>query len=164
MRNTTPMKKTLLFILALWSSAMAWSQSLAPSVIALAGDLEETPSGMTLSWTLGEPVIATHQTASGYLTQGFQQPDLQISTGFIDQTFDFDLSIFPNPAEALLLMQTDYRQEVSHRLVDIQGKLISKGVWTSQYELDVSALPSGIYAIYLMADGRMVRSELIQKQ
>jgi hypothetical protein len=145
-------------------SASLYGQSLSPSVIALAGGLEKTPSGMTLSWTIGEPVIETLQTENIYLTQGFQQPNLQVSTGFEDPAFDYTLRTYPNPTSTELIMETDFKYPVQYRLVDLSGKLIHEGTWHEKHVLDVAALPQGIYAIYFQAEGKMVKSELIQKQ
>ena len=157
--------KTMLFILILSISMIGISaQSLSPSVIALAGGLEKSPTGMTLSWTIGEPIIETLQTENSSLTQGFQQPNLQASTGFEDASFDYSLRTFPNPASTELIMETDFPKSMQFRIVDMQGKLVEEGSWSTKHQLNVSQLPSGVYALYFQVEGRMIKSELIQKQ
>ncbi|QQS30849.1 MAG: hypothetical protein IPM47_07970 [Sphingobacteriales bacterium] len=53
-----------------------FAQSLSPQVVASGGGYG-TGGGYTLSYTVGEPVIATLSGGSNILTQGFHQPDLQ---------------------------------------------------------------------------------------
>ncbi|NND35363.1 MAG: T9SS type A sorting domain-containing protein [Saprospiraceae bacterium] len=156
-------KITLLFSLILWAFSSS-SQTLSPSVIALAGGYEKTPSGMTVSWTLGEPVVDPIRSANVQLTQGFQQPNLKVSTGFTDPGFAFGLSTYPNPASSELIMESDYQEEFHFRMVDVTGKIIKEGKWSNKNVIDVSLLSQGIYAIYFTAEGRMVKSDLIIKQ
>ena len=159
------MKENLyLFFSLLFFVPSAFGQSLAPSVIALAGGYEKTPSGMSVSWTLGEPITDPLRSGNLLLTQGFQQPDLKVSTGFEDPTFGYELASFPNPASNELIMQTNFQQPIHFRMVDISGKLIREGQWSEKNVVEVSALSQGVYAIYFMVDGKVVRSELISKQ
>ena len=156
-------KTNLLLPLLAWAT-LSFSQTLSPSVIALAGGYEKTPSGLTVSWTLGEPVVDPIRSDDVLLTQGFQQPDLKVSTGFVDPAFAFGLSTYPNPASTELIMETEYQKELNFRMVDMTGKIIKEGKWSNKNVVDVSPLSQGIYAIYFTAEGRMVKSELILKQ
>ncbi|MDH3243240.1 MAG: T9SS type A sorting domain-containing protein [Saprospiraceae bacterium] len=147
----------------LLSFSMA-AQSLSPSVLALAGGVERTPNGTTLSWTLGESVTETLGTGEIVLTQGFQQPSLVVSTGYEDPAFDYDLSVFPNPVASELVIETNYHQSISYRLVDTWGKKLKEGQMESRELIDLTLLSSGVYALYFQAEGRMIRSELVVKQ
>lgn len=151
-------------VLLLLGSTLSFSQTLSPSVIALAGGLEKTPSGMTLSWTLGEPIVDPLRSGNVYLTQGFQQPDLKISTGFVDPSFEYSLDVFPNPTQADLILQTGYQGEVGFRMVDVSGRLLREGNWQTREVIDISPLSSGIYVLYFLVEGKMIRSELVSKQ
>ncbi|NND06252.1 MAG: T9SS type A sorting domain-containing protein [Saprospiraceae bacterium] len=148
----------------LLGSMTAFSQTLSPSVIALAGGLEKTPSGMTLSWTLGEPIVDPLRSGNVYLTQGFQQPDLKISTGFVDPGFEYSLEVFPNPTQADLILQSTYQGELSFRMVDVSGRLLREGNMQTREVIDISPLSAGVYVLYFVVEGKMVRSELISKQ
>ncbi|MBN3035463.1 MAG: hypothetical protein JW861_07730 [Bacteroidales bacterium] len=59
-----------------WMTSMtsSYSQSICPEVTASSGDYY-TGTGVTLSWTLGEPATETYQGSAVTLTQGFQQPE-----------------------------------------------------------------------------------------
>ncbi|NND34641.1 MAG: T9SS type A sorting domain-containing protein, partial [Saprospiraceae bacterium] len=153
-------KITLLFSLVLWA-ILSTGQTLSPSVVALAGGYEKTPGGLTVSWTLGEPAVDPIRSTSVQLTQGFQQPNLKVSTGFTDPAFAYGLITYPNPASTELIMETDYEETLDFRMVDISGKIIQEGKWSNKNVIDVSFLSQGIYVIYFTNDGRMVKSELI---
>jgi len=134
-------------VLLLLGSTLSFSQTLSPSVIALAGGLEKTPSGMTLSWTLGEPIVDPLRTDNVYLTQGFQQPDLKISTGFVDPSFAYSLDVFPNPTQADLVLQTDYEGIIGFRMVEVSGRLLREGNMQTREVIDISPLSQGVYVI-----------------
>jgi hypothetical protein len=55
------------------------AQTLSPSVIASGGSFR-TAGGYSISYTMGEAVVATADNGSHFLTQGFQQPN-DLSTG-----------------------------------------------------------------------------------
>ena len=155
--------KYLLLSLMLGMAYLTSAQSISSSVIALAGGFEKTPGGMTLSWTVGEPIIDPVRSDNILLTQGFQQPGLKISTGYQDVSFQYDLRVYPNPTSRVLQMQSDFPEAITFQLVDINGKLIRQDSWITEYSLDVTNLNSGVYAIYYVAQGKIVKSELISK-
>ena len=142
---------------------LASGQNLSSSVIALAGGYEKTPGGLSLSWTVGEPVVDPIRSEKILLTQGFQQPGLQVSTGYEDPAFESSLKVFPNPVSHVLQMLSDYPASIDFRLVDMTGKAIHQGSWITEHTVDVSTLSPGMYVIYYLADGHMVRSELLSK-
>lgn len=156
-------KNLYLLSLMLLGVFIAESQTLTSSVISVAGGFENTPSGMSLSWTIGEPIVDPLRSGDVVLTQGFQQPDLKLSTAFTDPGFEAVLTVYPNPTMGYLQMETDFKQEIRYRLMDISGKLIDEGSWKQQHIIDVHALPAGPYAIYFVAEDRMVKSLLINK-
>lgn len=156
-------KKLYLLSLMLLGLFVAESQTLSSSVISVAGGYEKTPSGMSLSWTIGEPIVDPLRSGDLVLTQGFQQPDLKISTAFTDPGFEAALSVYPNPASDYLQLETDYEQPIQFHLVDLSGKLINAGVWSQRHAVDVRDLSAGPYALYFIAKERMVKSVLINK-
>ncbi|MBP7497474.1 MAG: T9SS type A sorting domain-containing protein [Bacteroidales bacterium] len=76
------MKKLFFIFLSILFSNLGFSQSLSPEVISSAGDFF-SGANITLSWTLGEPVIETFSSQDGQivLTQGFQQPEATTEPG-----------------------------------------------------------------------------------
>jgi hypothetical protein len=106
----------------------AFSQQVSPEVIASAGDHFENDD-ISLSWTLGEPVIST-LSGEYILTQGFHQ-DLYIITAIdeVDIT-EYNIQIFPNPTADYLTIEFNSLntkiEEVIIQLFDIKGGLIKE--------------------------------------
>jgi len=93
------MKKLYTFLAVLGYACMAHSQSLSPTVIASTGGFSQNANG-SLSYTVGEMTMVETFSANGnILTQGFQQPNDNI-TGLIDLTQDEfgSFVVYPNPA------------------------------------------------------------------
>jgi hypothetical protein len=61
------------YLLCLISVALLTFESLAQEVVATSGSYYEG-NGVTMSFTVGEPVTETYVTGNAILTQGFQQP------------------------------------------------------------------------------------------
>ena len=71
---------TLLFLLI--STGMMWAQTLTPKVSPTSGGYS-TGTGISLSWTMGQTYNTTLQQGTTILTQGEQQPEIDILTGSI---------------------------------------------------------------------------------
>ena len=86
MKKTIPFFKIILSCFgALALLIQSWSveaQTLSPSVLPSAGGYFSASNG-SLSWTLGETMTPTLTAGATMLTQGFQQPEVQIRTGTI---------------------------------------------------------------------------------
>ena len=69
------MKKLLFTIIAVVFATFSFSQQISHHVVASGGNYS-TASGISVSSTVGEPMVNT-LTATGFiLTQGFQQPSI----------------------------------------------------------------------------------------
>lgn len=79
------MKRFMLISFLSCLVSVSRSQTLSPKVISTAGN-EYKASTISWSWTMGETVIPTIQNSNNILTQGFQQPEVEIITGNISST------------------------------------------------------------------------------
>lgn len=103
-------------------------QQLSPEVIASAGDHFEN-GDISLSWTIGEPIISTFQ-GDYILTQGFHQ-NMYMITSVDDMVFDdFKINIFPNPTPSLLNIEIIGKEHLSQNIVlklfDSNGRLLKE--------------------------------------
>ncbi len=76
-------KNLYIFIVALFFSMNLCAQTLSPSVLASGGG-STANGGVQLNWTLGQPFGTTAIGNKVILTQGFEQPELQVWTGNIN--------------------------------------------------------------------------------
>ncbi|MFM9950700.1 MAG: T9SS type A sorting domain-containing protein [Saprospiraceae bacterium] len=152
----------LIMVLALSLNASAQS-GLSSSVLASSGSSSQSGK-VHLEWTLGEVAVATVSTHSGFLTEGFHQPEIlrvesvQPNLPDASETFASEaIIIAPNPVSTLLTIQIPEnwsRSASTIVLFDANGQQIktaqiTPGVATS--ELDLAAHPAGTYWLHIVA-------------
>ncbi|MEK7253371.1 MAG: T9SS type A sorting domain-containing protein [Bacteroidota bacterium] len=154
------MKKTLLaclfkLALPLFATSIASGQTyhIACQVAASAGG-EGNVQGKNYAFTLGEAVIATFDQAGSpkMLTQGFHQPECSDAplVGVQNLEPDFQVSLFPNPASAFLLLQFSPAPSdaCTVRVFDLLGQAVLPptplNAWETQ-QVEISALLPGWY-------------------
>ena len=125
-----------------------------------------------LSSTLGEAVVATAISGTVTFTQGFQQPDEDVSVGIEEWDVVTKYSFFPNPTTGKLFMEFTTSQPVTLQveLYDLRGRkisLIEKKLRVNgslDSSLDLSQIADGNYQIVLKnEDGAILKSVRIQK-
>lgn len=118
------MKKVYLVMLLGCGFAVASNaQSIERQVIGSAGGYDEA-NGISVSYTVGEPVVETAITGSVILTQGFQQPD-DISTGINEPVkINVEYTVYPNPTDDHLFveMKADKEANVMLMMYDLTGR------------------------------------------
>ena len=125
------------------------AQSISPQVVATAGNYSSN-GGYSVSWTIGEPVIATAVNGGTTLTQGFQQPTynvLSLTNGKIE---GFTVNVYPNPATDFVIIdwKTEDQNMLFISLYDATGRMISTQSYSASQEkvsLNLSQLASAQY-------------------
>lgn len=136
------------------------AQSLSPTVLANAGG-HGIGGSHQLSWTLGEPVIATASNGSHILTQGFHQPHLTMVP--VESLPDnLQLQAFPNPTAGQVILQWHNTPAADLRpvLVNVLGQELRQ--WTleptqHQTVLDISDLPAATYFLQIWSSDQQIR-------
>jgi hypothetical protein len=131
--------------------ANVFAQSLERTVIAGSGGLHDQ-----LEWTVGETVIHTATDATGTLTQGFIQGDLNITA--IDEVGHSPIIVFvyPNPFMDAIVISHNIMDgtDIPITLVDMGGKtVLSTIIRGPQQTVDVSDLAAGIYFLRVQVNG-----------
>ena len=120
----------------------------AQEVISSQGDTYTNVNG-NIDFTIGEVITFTGSNVENQLTQGFHQTNWSF-VSIKDHVPSFNALIFPNPTEDFLNIQASVFEMVSYSLYDEVGKLILKGVLSSEKtSLDVSKLQTGLYSLIL---------------
>ncbi len=94
-------------------------------VISSAG-ASATGSGVQLSWTVGEPVIATLSGGSHILTQGFHQSRLTVTALDPHLYPGLEVSVYPNPVSTSLKLDIsgEVPGNISYRLYSPDGRML----------------------------------------
>lgn len=126
------------------------------------GGAHFTGSGVSLSWTIGEPVIATFTNGGYTLTQGFHQT--RLGTTSIDEipVPGLILSVYPNPFSYLLHLSVDEGDfsKLQYSLLDIQGKVIvSEKINSDLTNIQMQTFAAGNYLLQVRKkSGELVKS------
>jgi hypothetical protein len=153
----------LIFIYALFMGVLAHAQSLGQTVLSTSGDHFQNGSA-ALSWTIGEPVINSLENGSVRLTQGFHQPYLTVSSVIEAENKNL-VSVYPNPAIAMLSIDFASSGEYTAELFDVLGrKLNTFKIIGSHYELDLNDFPAANYLLKCYdAESKSISTFKIQK-
>ena len=155
------MKKIALTLVAgIFAVNFINAQRITPQVVASSGGYMQN-GGYSVSWTLGEPVIATAQNDSTTLTQGFQQPTYNV-VAITTQTIEgFDVNVYPNPSSDFVIIDwtTDLQNMIYITLFDMAGKMISEQSFAATQDkvsLNMSKLASAQYLLEVKTQNNSV--------
>lgn len=151
------MKKTLLFILIAGSY---WSKS--QELIGVSGGTFTQPSG-SISFSVGEPIIFSHENSGTNLSQGFQQGE-KLSVTSLEE-FETDFKVYPNPVSNQLNIGSEIPDGFTYQLSDLNGKvLIDKKSSGMSSKIYFDGLSKGIYILKLITkDQKTTKSFKITK-
>lgn len=127
-KNSSNMNK--IKFIAILLPLSCWGQSTDQYVISSSGN-HYSNGNIQMSYTIGESVTATLAGASNKLTQGFHQPIWEV-LGIEDYTPFSTVTVYPNPLDKQLTIETNFHEIASYELVDFSGKLIRKGILEKQ--------------------------------
>jgi hypothetical protein len=160
------MKTYLLFLSLFFFYESALSQSLSPQVLASGGAQVQDPSGISLSWTLGE--LSTELLDQGIsLQQGFQQGafsmTVQTQSSFLS---DDQWQAFPNPVRYTLQVSTSFDQVWHYALFDGLGRGVLSGKNQTPFlQIDLPPLAQGLYWLQIRdASGRLAHKKIFIQQ
>lgn len=124
---------------------------------------EQKGESLYLTWTLGDLVTEAQVTTTGMVTQGFQQPTLQVypftegdegkeitqDPQITVRASSLDVAVYPNPFnEEITVNVNNEEKEYYIDLLDATGRLISRNKVSSPQEtLNLSKLPSAEYLL-----------------
>ena len=152
------MRYSSTFLIMLLLPAFCWSQaSLSRQVFANGGNSSES-NGLYVSFTVGEAIVGSSTVNNLTLNSGFQQGDLQVSTGITDLLELVDIQVYPNPTVAVLNIDLDGGDSPRTLQVDLVNNLGQilhsepprKLLGTESMQLDLQAYPSGHYFLRLL--------------
>lgn len=168
------MKKLYSLFICLIATGAVSAQigDLAPQVFATSGNYVESPT-LSLSYTIGEPIIATLVDVKLILTQGFQQPedDFVISVSEFANEYGV-INVFPNPFSDNLTISvdTDKEHDLYIYMYDMAGRQVANQFLANhfpgkkQYAISTVGLAQGLYTLTLTsAKGDFTKTVKITK-
>lgn len=135
-------------------------------VVSASGASFKNASG-SLSYTIGEPVIATLTTSDAILTQGFHQTKLKV-TGIGDAGLPgVEVSAFPNPVSEMIRLKVTATgmNDLKYSLYNLQGKVIREAELKGpETEISFSSLKPATYFLKVHSAGKELKVLKIIKE
>ncbi len=129
----------------------AVASTLAQQTIGAAG-AHYAGTAVQISTSIGEPVVTTVSGTATTLTQGFEQPWVDVSTVLPAPEESGDqVVVYPNPTrhELFVTLGRTARGE-RYRLIDAAGRLVTSGLIEADTQrIDVEGIASGNYQLVL---------------
>ena len=151
----------ILLFICFNSSAIIQAQEL----ISNGGGHYSNSSG-SLSWSVGEAVIATISGGTDTLTQGFHQSKFLFTDISESRIEGVSVNVFPNPTAddiSIEIESTDF-EGFSYTLLDQNGKLLqNKEITDKITEVNMLNHPAATYFVSVYKDGISVKTIQIIK-
>lgn len=154
------MIKYILVFVSLFISLFVVSQD----VVSTQGD-SYSNANASIDFTIGEVVISTGSDGTNDITQGFHQTKWSY-VGLENHSPKYDVTIFPNPTEDVLNVQTLQFDNVTYMIFDVNGKLILHDKLSEEITaIEVGQLAPGSYSLILKDNQQKLKTfKLIKSQ
>jgi hypothetical protein len=128
---------------------------------------EATGSGGTSSYSIGQIITATDNSASGSVSTGVQQAyEIFLVTGIKETSINLKMSIYPNPTTDYLSLEVEKEnlEKLTYQLFDLQGKLIArKNVTETKTTIRMEEFSKSTYLLQVIQNNQEVKSYRIIK-
>ncbi len=121
-------------------------------VLSSAGDKVQV-NGTSVSYTLGEPVVAFASNDTASLASGFQQSNIIISNALPRNEIGVQAKIYPNPAVNFFYLELEKKDDAGFFIVlhNTQGQFVfRKSVHISPMQVSLAGYPKGVYYLTLL--------------
>lgn len=148
------MKRILSIAFCLGLGFASYGQSLERQVIGSAGSFMTNSSG-SISFTVGELMVAYHTNSNGSLSEGFQQTASEESVSVLEVNKEgVQASVYPNPTDGILQLKSNLESigvaNLEYYVMDMQGRVVLNGATASNGgKINVSILSKSVYTIVL---------------
>jgi len=145
-------KLILSFIMAIGLLVLLSDFTYAQQVISSSGETGQNSSG-TISYTLGEMVIATQTNGINTITQGFHQTQLIVTAIQEHSDPGFSITAFPNPTNDFVILKIEKGESrnIEFIVFDALGKTLLKEKLTdSEQKVTFKLLNAGNYFIKVL--------------
>ena len=143
------MKKNLKLLLLFYLFGMGFLYLNAQSVISSAGGNFNNDKAM-IQWTLGENTVETINNNDHVLTQGYNQPTIEVKALATNDKNDFNCNVYPNPTNDYLVIDLKYKEvaNTSFELLNPDGKRILQDELSQTLNyLSLKNIPAGYYLL-----------------
>lgn len=136
--------KKLLFLFFI--SFIAHAQSISKQVVGATGK-SLTNVNLSMSYTIGEPVIGLMTASGTQLSNGYHAGLNLQALSIEDNNLAVDIKVYPNPTSQMLYVAHPDISIFSLQITDLNGKQIYAGTINKDQPLDISSYANGMYLL-----------------
>jgi hypothetical protein len=165
------MKRKLFIAALLMVSVPALAQVKQSEVVSAGGGFFANDN-VSVSYTIGEPVIGTVAKGDLIVVHGFQQgyvitTEEPIVKPGINEFTASDVKVYPNPVNSVMYVEISNASIVGSavKCFDMAGRLINESIFEDDNRLsvDMSSLPQGTYLVKIISEDGVVVNKKIMK-
>ncbi len=145
-----PIQKSIAIVITVLAFSQNYAQTGVNSSFGNASGSEGS-----IHYSLGQVFYSTTTSSDGEASQGVQKAFEVYIVGLGEGVLELDVEIYPNPTSGILTLSSTVAvsQKINYSVYDQMGKLIERKELISQNtQIDLSALETGLYFIYLSND------------
>ena len=121
--------------------------------------------GGEMSYSIGQIEYTVYNGTSGTMSQGVQQPYLEIMVGSEEPANSLSIRLFPNPASSYTSLAVDEFESTtdltsfSYQLFDVYGHYLwSADIKSSTNRISTSSLATGMYIIKVFYKNQSIKT------
>lgn len=140
------MKRSAFVTIGVLAGISLSAQSLTSEVVATSGT-SFSGAGTTLDFSIGEVATSTLTAGVHTLTQGFHQPEIHFAS-LENYNGDFALTLYPNPTEQFVTVETTKEDLLKIQVYDANGKILMVSpVFSQKTSIDLLTWAAGSYVM-----------------
>ena len=131
------------------------------------GGAINTNAGLTIIYTIGEPVVQEKNKSNIYISEGFLSPDIFKTVNTENYTSIDDIKVYPNPTVDILNISFAEKDDYEISISNSFGQMISKTKYyrVNTLTLNMKNFIDGIYFILIKnSDKKQYKTYKIVKQ
>jgi len=118
-----------------------------------------------MTFTIGEVATQTYSKSKIHVTQGFNQPEIEVVSLVVKPNLNNEITAFPNPTDGYVNLKIENPYGLNFILVDLNGRtLLEQSVSGVITQIDLSAMPSSVYILKIMNQKEEVNTFNLIKQ
>lgn len=155
-------------LLILYAAAYSVFGQDAKSGLIVGSSGSGTNNNVSLSWTIGQPIIKKFSNGDVSLSSGNQQTDVKLLVTAVEDNnaSTFKIQAYPNPTQDQLTITFDaaLKSTSTYDLLSSDGKCItSNAILTNNQLIDVSSLATGIYVLNVYINNSIQSFKIIKQ-
>jgi len=115
----------------------------------------------SVSYSVGQVFYLTHESATGTVHEGLQQAYEIFTVDIPGIVNEFDITLFPNPAQDHLVIRVadNEGKNLRYQIYSASGQMmVAKNLTGTETNIEVEFLPPSTYIIHILSDNKTIKT------